>query len=154
MTRLIMLAAAALIFAAGTAHADPFTIEQCQLVNIGLQQLDGYDRVVKDGQNERVVRQTYNLGPGLRLSIARNMEKLRRVDASLRQARLGVLQQFSGGESKVPDGNLIAYQAEDRKLMDAPCGEDLIRIKLDELKLSENPVPASVLSVLLPIVDQ
>ena len=130
------------------------TIESAISIHAGLKLLDSYERVIKDGERERVVSEFYKFGGGLRLLIAKNLNHLDVVVSTFQKARDGLVYEFSvDGKAEVPSEKMAAFGKAVRDLMDTEEEIELSKIKGDELKLDENPVPASTLSLLLPILD-
>lgn len=148
-----LLLFAALLVPAHAADQPKLTVDQVASVTAGLSQLDTYDKTIKDGARETVVKQAYSFGGGLRWLIAGNLEKGRRVIKQYQEARAALVNSMAK-DGKIPDDKLQALNAEDRKMQEAVADVQFDRIRGDELKLNENPVPASVLSLILPIVDQ
>ena len=130
------------------------TIESAINIHAGLKQLDSYERAIKDGERERVVREFYKFGGGMRLLIAKNLNRLDIVVSTFQAARDGLVYEFSSdGKAEVLPEKMAAFGKAVRDLMIVEEEVELTRIKSDELKLDENPVPASTLSLLLPILD-
>jgi hypothetical protein len=151
MLRICAIAFAAM-FSTASFAAD-LTVEQVVVVANGLAQLDGYEKVVKDGAQEKVVKVPYNFGGGLRWSIAGNLEKGRAVAKRYEDSRKAVFDQMAK-DGKIPAEKEQVFTDELRKILDKPADIQLDHFKRDELKTQENPIPGSVLSLLLPIVDQ
>lgn len=127
------------------------TVEQATNIGAALRQLDKYERAGKDGKTETA---WYTFSSDVRFVIAVDIDVAQRVTAQLQMANNKIVQQFAGGGSKVPDDKMGAYNVELRKVLDASCRCTFTRIKRGDLNLDKNPIPPSVLALLLPIVDQ
>lgn len=128
------------------------TFDQVRDLIGGLVALDGRQRVVKDGQQERIVPQEYDLAPGIRLVIAQNLLRAKNTFAPLQPAFAAVQRQFADANGKVPDERLVEFNLAVRKLQDSLTDADFIPIKYEELKPSVNNFPPSVIAALLPIL--
>jgi len=153
--RAVIFALAFLTLAAPASAADApsLTVEQVIQIGNGIAALDGYDKIVKDGASEKSVHVPYQFGGGLRLLLASDLDKARTVIKRYQDAVQALFSAMQK-DGKIPDASLAQYTAEQRKMLDQPADVQLARIKADELKLSENPIPSSVLSNLVPILDQ
>ena len=129
------------------------SVEQAIRVTNGLGQLDGYDGTCKDGATEKTCRKLYNLGMGVRMTIAKNMDKGVAVGKIYNKARQDLIAQLSEGGTKVPDENMSKFLAEDAKAQEASSGVIMDRINKSDLKLDENPIPATVLYQIIPILN-
>lgn len=139
---------------------DQFTVEELILLGNNLAKLDGYEKVVKDGAQERTTKVFYNFEPGLRWQNATSIDKIVAVDKQYRQ-QLRIIRDAVNAKDvsgNTPEEKAAAraalYAAEDQKLLTTIPGVDIAHIKLDELKLKENPIPATVLGLLKPIIDE
>lgn len=127
------------------------------ILNNALSALDGRERVVKDGERERVVSEPYDLGPGLRAAIGKNLTRLKAPVEIYSNAEKGLRNEITkGGVIEIKAGSpevelFIQKRAELLKLEESI--EPLIRIKRSELKLEKNPIPGTVLSAMDPILD-
>jgi len=128
------------------------TYEQASALFGALQSLDGHQRVVKDGQQERIVQEPYDIAPGLRLVIAQDMLKAKAAVGTLQVAFAAVQKQFVGADGKVPDDKLVAFNVEVRKLQQEMSDEQFTPIRYEELKPSTNNFPPSVLAGLMPVL--
>jgi len=151
-----MIAAAAVAMFVSTAYAEDqkfLSVDQTIRVTNGLSQLDKYDGICKDGAIEKTCPKFYNLGMGIRLAIARNMDKGTQVGKIYTAQRQALIARLSGGNTKVPDDKMAEFIVEDQKSLDAASGVTMEHIKRSDLKLDENPIPATVLYMIIPIMD-
>jgi hypothetical protein len=150
-----------LVLLSNAAHAadrvpTKISIEQAIDLVGALAALDGADHVIKDGQQERIVREPYKLGAGLRLVIAKDMVKLKDIVASFDKARASTIMEMTGGRGNAEKGS----QAEAklgmalREMLAVEQEVDLIHFKASELNLDGNAIPGTVLSQLTPILDE
>lgn len=150
---LIALLLAGPALAEDAPKSKPLTVDQAIQVASGLAQLDGYDKVIGDGQQQRVVHVFYQFGGGLRWQIAQSIATLRPIVQAYQQANNELIFSLAGGNRNVPDDKAQAYNAETRKMLDADSGVSLPMIRKSELKTDENPLPGGVLTLLIPIID-
>lgn len=150
--------AVALIISIHPARAEPMTLTVAQIRDlfIGLSGLDGYARVVKDGEREQVVRMPYSFSGGTLLALAKNTDSLKPVVQQFDSARSRLLLQLSGGTGKLTDGTSehADYLVQLNAMLEKEQTIDLVKIKDEELGLmppKSNPIPPSVLSQLSPI---
>lgn len=133
------------------AASDGLTVEQALNVTAGLDQLGSYDGVDKDGKPTKTY---YKFSGDLRILIAVNLDIGRAIQARFAAARNAVVMQISEGSGRVSDEKTPALNIEVAKLMAAPSLAGFHRIKAADLKLDENPIPAPVLSLIVPILDR
>lgn len=127
------------------------SIEQTIGVATALKQIDTYQAKDKDG---KVYAAPYNFGGTTRMAIAVNIN---RGDFELKNYQIavnGLIAQMSGGASQVPPEKMQDFLAETTKLGNGPASVVLVRIKEADLKLDENPIPGSLLSLLVPIIER
>lgn len=117
--------------------------------------LDGFDRIVKDGDNERVVRQSYTLNFGVRLKLAENIEvleaQLRRFEAE--RTKLFFVHAKEGSIEAGTEG-AVAFSKAMEEAVTTVVDIDLNPIDFDELGKSFDPYPPSVLSALLVLREE
>lgn len=128
------------------------SIEQMIQINGGLAALDGYQKIIKDGERERVAQELYKLGGGLRLSIAKNKNKIEQILTAFQKARNDLVYQYGNGSASVPDDKAEAFSRDERPMLEMEHDIDISAIDVDQLKLDENPIPGTVLSALMPIL--
>lgn len=130
------------------------SMEKMIAARVALVALDGYDKIVKDGEKERAVRELYKLGGGLRLLIAKNINALAKEIETFQRARNELVLECANGEEKVPPEKRAGFIREERALLDVEYDLEIVPIKSNELKLDQNPIPASVLADLGPLLDE
>ena len=143
---------------------------QCMEMDRALRALDGYDYVTGEGKSERVIHRSYKMGDS-RITVALNLGALKSVVEDTHQTQQDLVKEIGNGESinqykKNPktgeqDSSLgetdewKAYIGRLDGLMKQPCNVTLGRLKLSDFKATDdNPIPASVLEVILRITDK
>lgn len=122
--------------------------------------LDGCDKIVKDGERERVVKDFYKLGGGLRMSMAKNRMVLKAALAAHELARQAAFKEASDGadsiDSKTDEGRLQLQKLNSlmNELAQQTHEVELLTLTQDELRLDQNPVPIDVLVGLGPILEE
>lgn len=129
----------------------PLTMEQVLNITAGLRQLGRYETTDKDG---KPAVGTYKFSGDLRILIAVNINVGGNVEQAYQLANNELVAQFSGGGGKVPDERAGEYAVEFGKLRTSPCRCSLARIKMNDLKLDDNPIPAPVLGLIIPIIER
>jgi len=130
----------------------------------GLGALDGYQRIIKDGDKETAVLVPYKIDGAARRIIFRNMARLKPELEEFNKVSQDLFRQISGGRDVLDpkenpaDGPLLtAYNAQNRDLLDADIEVDLKMILLSRLLGGDNEkalnnIPGSVLALLAPII--
>lgn len=152
-----LLALLALLAVSATASAEPaasrddLTIDQVRSVMTGLRNINRYETVDKDG---KATIGYYKYAGDVRILIALDLDIANRIDAVFISENNALIARLSGGGVKVPDDRMGEYNATARKMLDAPCRCALYKIKMGDLKLDENAIPADALALLIPIIDR
>jgi hypothetical protein len=115
--------------------------------------LDGFERVVRDGDRDRVVTQYYALGAA-RLDIARNMNKLKAALEAIDQARVALVRECKGGPGDLRQGDpgWPRFVAEFEAMANREEEIEFIPVKRDDLKLDQNEIPVTTLAALEAII--
>jgi hypothetical protein len=150
--RSLILVAALLLSTAAQAESVSLTVQQTRELYVALSSLDGYEKIVKDGASEKVVKTPYAFGGGLRLAIGRNLLAVSPTVQVYDKSSRELFTQFAGGKDKLEGEGLVKFQAEAQKMQDAKASVEVIKIKPAELKLDENPIPGSVIAGLQAIL--
>lgn len=142
-----------------TAYAEPvkLSIEKADKLLSGLLALDGYEKVVKDGGSERPVKVVYDLSGRLRLLIAKDIDVLSPAIRRFSKTRQELVGAASVATHKIPvEGTpeFVKLSKDVQDMLDSEEQFDLLKIKEEELKLDANPISASVLSQLSPVLIQ
>lgn len=151
LKKMMMAAVLAVVALAAPARAQELTVGQALDVTAGLNQLTAYESVDKDG---KPFRANYKFSADVRFRIALNIDAGRRLQTQVQTAQNDlVMSMVDPATGKVPETKQNALNVEVSKLMTAPARSTLHRIKRSELNLDDNPIPAPVLSLIVPIVD-
>lgn len=162
MTRLalvLLLASSSIAAAQTTAERDALTVEQALNVKFGLEQLAKYQTTDKDG---KTVDNFYRFSGDTLIVFAINIDLGRRLETQVQNTRNTLIMGLAGDSSgKVPPEKEGDFNVEWRKIMDAPSRVGFEHVKRKDLCLEvtpackvENPIPAPVLSLIIPIVDR
>lgn len=128
------------------------TLQSALTIAAGLRSLDGYDRIVKDGERERVVREFYKLGGGLRLSIAMSLNKLDALQVA-HQKTYSVLAMAAADEKgEIQPAKVAELTKAQNDMLDAEQEIDLAPIEVAGLNLDANPIPGTTLSLIQPLL--
>ena len=147
---------AGLIYPAGAQDTkpQPLTYEQALQVDQGLHALDGYQRIIKDGQQEKVAVELYKFGPGLRVQIGLAIAKLDPITREFQDQNNKLIQKYSDGETEMSAKHLQDYLAAFKALKGTSTGLIIPHITIKELDLEHNPIQGTVIGLLSPILDQ
>jgi len=131
-----LIAALITIGLSAPAFAAEISLPVNDIVAIGnaLVSLDGYDRSVKDGTQDRVIKEPYKFSPGVRLTIARDLTAVKAVVADVQATARGL-----------DKAAIDKLGLEKQPIVLAP-------ILTKDLSLDQNPIPPSVLSALNPVI--
>jgi hypothetical protein len=138
----IMLATINVAVASETKSLSLTTNEVANLA-AALVALDGSDKIVKDGLQDKIVKAPYNLGAGLRLVVAHDLTTARGLLTEFQLAASGM--QKTDGDKAKGEIEILAMQKQQVQLT---------TIDISELMLDQNQIPPSVLSGLSPILDE
>jgi hypothetical protein len=128
-------------------------IAKMHAMNSALQALDGFDCVIRDGANDRIVRRFYALGKA-RLDIARNLNVLKHELQSFDDARAALIREASAGKDSITeqDEGWPRFKAEYEKMARAEQEIELCELKADDLRLDQNDLPILALAALQDII--
>lgn len=169
---LVSLSVLALHLPALAADEKPvpdMTRNDCMEMNAALRALDGYDYVSNAGKEERVVRRAYKMGDS-RSAVALNLTALKPFVEAFNAAQQALVAEIGNGDSinqfkknqkGEPDPLLgeteewKSYAKRYEALTKEPCNVVLSRLKQSDFKANDdNPIPGSILSVILKITDK
>jgi hypothetical protein len=137
------------------------TIDECMTVLAGLEALDGYTTIIKEGKPDaQVVVRSYVFGNGaLRDDIAQNLTALRDVRRSTQETQNAIVKEIGKGANDIPaqimgpDGkqlisnpDYVEYVRQVNQLTAKPCNAIPVPIRLKDLKLDINEIPNSTIS--------
>jgi hypothetical protein len=157
--RLFVLVALALF--GFSAKAEPFKLTILQIANIqqGLSQMDSYPKIV-DG---KTVMLPFNFSGSLRMRIGRDIAACRDALTIYNQESRKLFLQMSGGKDRLcplpPEGKpdpgcelQFKFNELNADMQNAVQEIGMWGIGEAELKLDENPIPSSALSLIAPII--
>lgn len=128
------------------------TCSQILAARAGLDGLDGYERVIRDGNRERAVLISYQFGAGLRLALARNKNKLQTDCEVFSAKRNRLVAELSAGGAQVPPERMAEFSTRERELQKQAVEVDVAAISIGELQLDQNPITVSVLALIEPLL--
>jgi hypothetical protein len=118
------------------AHSGHLSIEQIILLSNALKALD-----------------PFHFASNVRHAIAIDIAATRPYVSGYTSIREANITQHSHGTSKVVEAEVAHFNADDRKVLSQVLDIDFIHIKYSDLQLDVNEIPPSVISGLLPILD-
>ena len=125
-------------------------------IRAALQNCDGYQKVIKEGEVEKTVFVLNEIGFGIRFAIAKNLEALDKVNEIYVKGRNELIKTLSkngtGIDPKEEQEAMAKFFAEDRKNLDST-----IEVKLEKLKkadLEKSNLSVNVLSTIMPIIQE
>ena len=155
MTLLSIVFVASLVFVVGSAQAEdarPLTVEQVIMIGNGLAALDGYDDVCRDGPSEKPCRHPYKFKGAARMTMAMDLAECRRISSAYTSARQDLIRQYAKGGNEVPPEEMSKFADDDKAAREHATDVKLGTIRSADLALDDNPIPPSVLSMIVPIV--
>lgn len=115
----------------------------------GLRALDGYQKLTSDG---KPVTEYFKLDGDVRLNIAIGLNRLDSVLAVFNKARQDVVRSFAGDTGQIPPEKMAEFVAAEQSMLAAEQDIDLGTIPKAALRLEENPIPGTVLSLIVPLL--
>ena len=135
-------------------------VRQILEIYAALQMLDGYEKPVGKGDEQKTIRVSYQFSGKTRKKIARNMTQLRIEVDEFSTASDALFRQLSGGKETLdPNDKKEASQIGEfnRQKIEMMNEEtDELKLKLftdDEFDLDKNPIPGTVYAALLPLIE-
>lgn len=146
----------------------PVTISQGLSMAAALKALDGRQVVAKQNGQDVVVVVPYEFSSGaLRVRIARDIAILAAVEKEADDVRMAILRDIlkklpPGSDGKpatalipnTPEWDEFIRQYGEALAQPAKGSDELLRIKGTDLRLDRNEIPVTVLSALVPILDE
>jgi len=98
----------------------------------------------------------YKFTGGALVNIAKNLRVLKTAAEDYDNARVKLVKQFTDGDAPLKEGDdkWPQFVTAVNGLLNEEVELDIMRIKLSSLKLDANPVPASVLSALMFLIEE
>lgn len=147
------------ITASASAEAFKLKLSEAQQLAQAIAALDNSpEKIVKqgEGQPDKVVRLAYDISGTARLALFRNLRELNSQLDDFDKTRIATVKKIWGERTPDKDkdeAEFARFQKEFGVLLDTPIEVKLTRIKTDDLRLDQNPIPLTVLSALTPILN-
>lgn len=130
-------------------------LEELRNISIGITLIDMHEKIVKDGERERVVKVPYKLGVGFRLAMAANQDRLNVIISRCEKFRNEEIVRLSTpGTNKVSDENAAEFYKFDKAIQEEIHSIKLTKIKEEDLSLSDNPIPILALTLLMRLLPK
>jgi hypothetical protein len=148
----------ALLLSASALCAEPIKLKVADALalNAALSSLDGQQKVVPQGEAPaKLVVVPYEFSGKIRWTIAQNLTALAPSVKSADEARNALVKQVGGESGTIAATDSVRvskFTAAYNEILTQPLTVELTKVKLEELKLDANPIPATLLSALTPIV--
>lgn len=134
-----------------------FPIQNLIYLFDGLSSLDGYFKLIQEGTQEKSIKVNYKLSGKFRVLVGRNLNNLKTQIEIYQKARNDLIMEFSNNTGEVKGESIGVFQKENTKMLEEEIEIKLIKFKLEQLDLDNNPIPPSVISnlyLLLEDIDQ
>lgn len=119
----------------------------------GLASLDGIDRVVTDGQSEKVVRDYFQISGVIRMRIARIMIALQAVVDAHTTARNALITSIGkGAGSLTQPADIAAFEQQMAAMLAERHTVEIATISEADLDLEKNRYPIATLIAIAPIL--
>lgn len=125
-------------------------------IRAALQNCDGYQKVIKEGESEKTVFVLHELGFGIRFAIAKNLEQLDKVNETYIKTRNDLIKSLAKNGAGIDPKNeqeaMAKFFAEDQKNL-----QSVIEVKLEKLKkadMEKSNLPVNVLATIMPIIQE
>lgn len=151
--KLLKFAVVALLLLAAPAFAQekkPLTVEEVLGATTALRALKTYTALDKAGT---AVQLPYKFPSTVAFDMAMNIAKGDQVGKAYQDVVNGLVSQLSDGGTQVPPAKMLDFQAQNRKVLDAPAKIEMTRFKRSDLNVDGQPIAPETLMLLLPILD-
>jgi len=153
----------AVLCTAMLASAEQISLKVDQIIQVanGLAALDsGQTKIVKftdstGATTDKAIQMPYELSGATRWAVARNLGALKREVEAFDKARTDVIKSLTkgGSEIKKEDAATMAkYLDQVNEILQKPVKVEVQLIKAEDFKLDANPIPATVLAAIDPVV--
>lgn len=134
------------------------TVKTANEVYAALQNVDVYTQIIKDENGkEKTVSLPYKFSGKARWNMTKALNKLKSVNEDFVKTRDNLIKEASNGIGVIEPSDQAAIRAVTTKLEEILEEEvelsGVLKIKVDDLNLEENPIPVAVLSLLAPILE-
>lgn len=125
-------------------------------IRAALQNCDGYQALVKEGETQKTVFVLHDLGFNIRFAIAKNLEKLDKVNETYIKMRNDLIKSLAkngtGIDPKTEPEKMAEFFAKDRENLDATIEVPIEKLKKTDLEKSNLSV--NVLATIMPIIQE
>lgn len=134
------------------------TVKTANEVYTALQNVDVYTQIIKDeNEKDKTVSLPYKFSGKARWNMTKALNKLKAVNEDFVKARDNLIKEASNGAGIIEPSNQAAVREVTTKLEEILQEEvelsGVLKIKISDLNLDENPIPVAVLSLLTPILE-
>jgi hypothetical protein len=134
------------------------TANSALLLLNGLAQLDGYDKVVKDGDSEKIVKTGFTLSAKTKLAIALTRKRVGDFVNPVFEQRNALLRNLAdGGETLTDQVKIEEFKKQEKELLEAEEEIQITTITTDDLQLdnenNRNISPSIILMIEAALSD-
>lgn len=134
------------------------TVRTANEVYAALQNVDVYTQIIKDENNkDKTVSLPYKFSGKARWNMTKALNKLKSINEDFIKTKDNLIKEASNGVGVIEPSDQTAIRAVTTKLEEILEEEvelsGVIKIKVGDLNLEENPIPVAVLSLLTPILE-
>lgn len=115
----------------------------------GLRGLDGYQKLTSDG---KPITEYFKLDGQVRLDIAIGLNRIDGALAVFNKARQDLVRQNAGDTGQIPPEKMAEFVAAEQEMLNAEQEIEIPAISKAGLKLDENPIPGTTLSLIVPLL--
>ncbi len=137
-----------------------YTVQQLNEFYQGFLSLDGQTHILKDeaAKTEKATLVPYKFGGKVRWNIAKNLSILKRHNEDFTKARDGLILELSNGKGTIDETDKDAITAANTKVQELLATDvevsGLLGLALDDLNLEANPIPGSIVALLMPLIKE
>jgi hypothetical protein len=120
-----------------------------------LSSIEARQRVIRDGQSERVIIETVRIPPGLSLDVAINLRALKEALDVAQQEQRKIVERETGGSLNVERGSAIEERINIRsaELASATIDVEIRQLVWEDIAAANPDAPPSVRAILWPLLD-
>ena len=123
----------------------------------GLAQLDGYDKVIRQGDADRSVHVGYTLPSATKISIALNRKRIGDVINVFNENRNNLVREFAESGDQIKDPvKVTEFRKREKEMLDKEEEFNLIIISIENLRLDDannQNISPSLLIMIAPILS-
>lgn len=134
-------------------------LKEIQILYTAITAIDKYDTIVKDSSGkDAIISRAYSFSGKTAWNLAKNRSILKPFVELIQETRNKLIKQVSGGLEQIELSDKDAVQKfllEINPVLEQEQEvQGLLKIKVEDLKLSENPISPSILEALIPIISE